>query len=175
MIGDITSWCGIEGPQKKGDGGGSGGGNTDRFALLKETINRIQGELSLTDTDVIAIRWNRGKVYFGIVNGISPNKQVYSQAVLPIQGQFPNGDSYEGIIVDPVAGHIITSTNYNFSGSAGRIRIVTYGLIDSPVYTIYARNNYGAYYGEGRQSISMYPDASYLTKEELFAELDTYK
>lgn len=175
MIGDIISWCGIEGPQNKEDGGGSGGGGTDRFALLKETINRIQGELSLTDTDVIAIRWNRGRVYFGIVNELSPNKQVYSKAALPIQGEFPNGDSYEGIIVDPVAGHIITSTNYNPNGSAGRIYIGTYGLIDSPVYTIYARNNYGTYYGEERQSISMYPDASYLTKEELFAELDTYK
>lgn len=174
MIGDITSWCGIEGPQNKEDGGGSGGGSTDRFALLKETINRIQSELSLTDADVIAIRWNRGRVNFGRVYGAS-NKQVYSDAILPIQKRFPNGNSYDGIIVDPVAGYIITSTNCNYSGSDGRIRISTMGLIDSPIYTIYARDNYGPYYGEDRQDISSYPDASYLTKEELFAELDTYK
>lgn len=175
MIGDITSWCGIEGPQNKEDGGGSGGGSTDRFALLKETINRIQSELSLTDADVIAIRWNRGRVDFGIVNRLNPNKQVYSKAALPIQRQFPNGDAYEGIIVDPVAGYIITSTNYENYGNDGRIKIDTLGLVDTPVYTIYARNNYGTYYGEDRQDISSYPDASYLTKEELFAELDTYK
>ena len=159
MIGDIYSWCGIKGPENTE----SSTGKTDRFKYLKEEINDLCNVFRLTDDDIIAVKFDKGAVYFR-----EDNNSVHGQ--IGVSGMFLTGSRCTGMFLDPVSGFTLATSGI---GTGSGIFVGTHGPQNNPIFLILGGNNQGDCFGSSRQPIED-AKATYLSKKELFEELDLY-
>lgn len=158
MIGDITSWCGIEGPEKIS----SSTSKTDRWTSLKEKIDELCMQLGLKDDDVIAVRMDKGAILTSVDNF---QRVVARAASSSLDGRF------FGITLDPISGFTLTSLQH----STALIFIASAEYKDTPIYLILGvSEDLKYYYGEKRVDINDELEATYLTKKQLYEELDSY-